>query len=86
MSDVFLNDPKNRGPKLLNRVAREQMKRRLLADVLVDLQICEIEGWDKMEYVKELFELMKGIVKSENAKNNRAGKTSVRYPDLFGGL
>ena len=39
----------------LNRLAREQMKHRLLADVIVDMTVCELEGWDMMEYAKELF-------------------------------
>lgn len=40
----------------LNRLAREQMKRRLLADVLVDMQVCELEGIDHTEYAGELCE------------------------------
>ena len=39
----------------LNRLAREQMKRRLLADISVDLTVCGIEGWDITEYVDELY-------------------------------
>lgn len=38
----------------LNRLAREQMKRRLLADVLVDMTVCELEGIDHTEYAGEL--------------------------------
>lgn len=33
--------------KALNRLAREQIKLRLLADIRFDLAVCEIEGWDK---------------------------------------
>ena len=40
--------------KTFNRMAREQMKSKLLADILVDLQVCDIEGWDKREYIREL--------------------------------
>lgn len=42
----------------LNRLAREQMKLKLLADIRTDLIVCEIEGWDKMEYLNELKELI----------------------------
>lgn len=42
----------------LNRLAREQMKLKLLADIRMDLIVCEIEGWDKMEYINELNELV----------------------------
>lgn len=31
----------------INRLAREQMKLKLLQDIMVDLTICEIEGYDK---------------------------------------
>ena len=31
---------------------------RLHADVLMDIQICEIEGWDKMEYIAQLRALL----------------------------
>ena len=30
------------------------MKYRLLADISLDLVICELEGWDKLEYLNEL--------------------------------
>lgn len=42
----------------LNRLAREQMKLRLMQDIRMDLIVCEIEGWDKMEYLNELKELI----------------------------
>ena len=47
----------------LNRLAREQMKLKLLADIRMDLIICEIEGWDKMEYINELNELVNSFRK-----------------------
>lgn len=47
--------------KALNRLAREKMKLRLLNDIMVDLTICQIEGWDKLEYLAELKELINGI-------------------------
>ena len=30
------------------------MKYRLLADIRFDLAVCEIEGWDKAEYLSEI--------------------------------
>ena len=44
--------------KALNVLARHQMIRRVYLDILVDLTVCEIEGWDKMEYLNELKELI----------------------------
>ena len=40
--------------KALNRLAREQMKMRLLADIAVDMQVCKLEGYDPAESVDEL--------------------------------
>lgn len=47
--------------KALNRSAREKMKLRLLNDIMVDMTVCEIENWDKTEYLEELRELISGI-------------------------
>ena len=44
--------------KQYNRFARETMKYRLLRDIRVDLQICELEGWSKTEYLDELREMI----------------------------
>ena len=38
----------------LNRLAREQTKLRLLVDIRTDLAVCEIEGWDQGEYLRDL--------------------------------
>ena len=40
--------------KALQRLAREQLKYRLLADIACDIQICKIEGWQYKEYLLEL--------------------------------
>lgn len=40
--------------KALQRLAREQLKLRLLSDIAVDIQICKIEGWQYKEYLLEL--------------------------------
>ena len=47
----------------LNRLAREQMKLKLMQDIRTDLIVCEIEGWDKMKYLNELKELIDGFLK-----------------------
>jgi len=41
-----------------NQLCREDMKRRLLADIMVDLTVCDMEGWDKMEYIGDLFKML----------------------------
>ncbi len=49
-------DPETR--KAMNRLARHKMILKLYHDILIDLTICEIEGWDKMEYINELSDLI----------------------------
>lgn len=57
--------------RLLNRVAREQLKKRLLADVLMDMKVCEIEGWDKLEFINELMELLAALGKKQKGGGER---------------
>lgn len=40
--------------KSLNDLARHQMISKLLHDILIDLSVCELEGWDKKEYITML--------------------------------
>ena len=49
-------DPETR--KALNDLARHKTITRLYANILVDMQICEIEGWDALEYIRELKDLI----------------------------
>ena len=44
--------------KALQQLAREEMKHRLLADILTDINVCKIEGWDYKEYLLELKEIV----------------------------
>ena len=44
--------------KTLNTLARHRMIERLYRDILIDMTVCEIEGWDKMEYIKDLQEVI----------------------------
>ena len=45
-------------PKEMQELARKTMQAEILRDILVDMQVCELEGWDKMEYLKELQSLI----------------------------
>lgn len=47
--------------RTVNELARAKFKRQLLNDILVDLTICEIEGWCKREYISELRALINSI-------------------------
>lgn len=53
--------PDKETAKALNDLARHKAIVRLLADILIDLEICELEGWDKQEYINKLKELLDSI-------------------------
>lgn len=54
--------------RMLNRVAREQMKERLMRDILADMTVCELEGWDRVEYLNELMELIDSFIEPRNTR------------------
>ena len=49
--------------RAFNRLAREKIKLRLLADIRMDLMVCEMEGWGKLEYLDELLALVQELRK-----------------------
>lgn len=51
----------------LNILAREQMKTKLLTDILIDMQICKLEGWDIMQYLIEIKSLIDSIIANKKA-------------------
>lgn len=61
---VITNDKESAAA--LNTLSREQQKQRLLADILIDINICRIEGWDYREYLLELKAIIDSIL--EKAK------------------
>ena len=62
--------------KTVNELARAKFKEQLLKDISVDLMVCELEGWDKKEYIKEIKKLVNGINLNKNNK--------FRHPELEG--
>ena len=42
----------------LQKLARHQMITHLYRDILVDFAVCDVEGWDKTEYIRELQDLV----------------------------
>ena len=53
--------PDKETAKAFNDLARHTAILRILKDVRIDLEICEIEGWDKREYIKQLRKLLDSI-------------------------
>ena len=49
-------------PQLLQREAREAMKAKILADILADINIFKLEGWDWRQYPKEIVDMINEIL------------------------
>ena len=62
--------------KTVNDLARAKFKKKMLSDILCDMQICEIEGWCKLDYLNEIRELINNlcadVVVSELKKSEAA--------------
>lgn len=48
-------------PRDINELARKRFMLRLLADIRTDLIICDVEGWNKREYIEEIKALIDSI-------------------------
>lgn len=42
----------------LQQEARLAMICKLEQDIIFDMQVCDIEGWDKMEYIRQIREIV----------------------------
>lgn len=63
--------------RAFNRLAREKMKLRLLADIRMDLMVCELEGYSKLEYLDELLALVQELKKGgEGMMDDTKSKSS----------
>ena len=49
-------------PLAMQRLAREQMKHKLLADITMDMEVCKLENLDPKEYLLELKEIICGAL------------------------
>jgi hypothetical protein len=58
--------PDKKTAKALNDLARHTAILRILKDVRIDLEICEIEGWDKTEYINLIRQLLNSIGEQNN--------------------
>ena len=47
--------------KTVNDLARLKFKEQLLKEIMFDLMVCEIEKWDKKEYINEIKTLLNQI-------------------------
>ena len=47
--------------RALNDLERHTAIVRILNDIRMDMEICEIEGWDKNEYLNQIRQLLNSI-------------------------
>ena len=40
------------------KVCRGQMKLKIMQDILMDIHVCELEGFYKTEYLKDLYQMI----------------------------
>ena len=67
--------------RALNDLARHQLIRHLYLDILADMQVCDIEGWDKMEYLRMLKEILDHFTALESKK--RGGESNLPCEALY---
>ena len=64
--------------KTVNDLARLKFKEQLLKEIMFDLMVCEIEKWDKKEYINEIKKMLNSIDTS-----NKKKVTAQNLTDLF---
>lgn len=56
--------------KTVNDLARLKFKEHILKEIMFDLMVCEIENWDKKEYINEIKTMLNQIDTSNKKKVN----------------
>jgi len=64
--------------KTVNDLARLKFQSQLLKEIRFDLAVCEIEGWDKKQYINQIKKLLNSI---NTSKKNKANP--LNQPNLF---
>ena len=65
---VFDDNPET--SRALNTLARHSMIQRLYHDILIDLTVCDLEGWDKREYINQLKEAIAKLEQNHVSKED----------------
>ena len=58
MAGVTLHPNTEETRKALQEAARHEFIFKLYNEILVDMTICDIEGWDKTEYINMLYDVL----------------------------
>ena len=65
----------------LNVLARHETIYNLYRDILIDMMVCEIEGWDKLEYLKLLKDVIAHFERKVNKHDNSKGISDLQDAD-----
>ncbi|NRA19026.1 MAG: hypothetical protein HRU05_00955 [Oceanospirillaceae bacterium] len=68
--------------KTVNHLARKKFQEQILKEIMFDLTVCEIEGWDKSAYIKELKKLLNSINLPKKRKQQKHTKTPTLFDEL----
>ena len=68
--------------KALNDLARHKAIVRILSDIRMDMEICEIEGWDKNEYLNLIRQLLNSI--GDKTMNDSISRQAAKLKVLYG--
>lgn len=60
-SGIMLEPDTPETRKTLNDLTRHQLIVRILQEIEFDLMICEIEGWDKRDFIRQIKSEIKKI-------------------------
>ncbi len=55
----------------INRLAREQLKLKLMQDIRIDIEVCRIEGWEYKQYLQELKGIIDGFLRARVDGNDK---------------
>lgn len=69
MSGVVFSPDTSKTRYKFNQLARHQLIRKLYNDILADMTVCDLEGWDKTEYIRELY----GVLEHFKERTERKG-------------
>ena len=69
--------PDKETAKTLNDLARHTAIVRILNDMRMDMEICEIEGWDKNEYLNLIRQLLNSIGGQNNGKTDTISRQAA---------
>ena len=60
--------PDKETARAVNDLARHTAITRLYNDIMVDMAVCEIEGWDKTEYIRMIKEAVDFCLSERKSK------------------